>query len=121
MVRGPSVWSASRLSQQALQKVQDELAIERECRPMAEQERDEAVAIAKKPRSGYRRWLAILDGLKASQNPQAIGRHGRSMPATGVAQHAVTNPRSQFSTLHVMMLDHFDPSSATTRRYLPTK
>jgi hypothetical protein len=75
--------------EQALQMVQDELAIERDCRQKAEQERDDAIAGRVKTEERIREMLATLDALKASQallgpshDPRATRRPRKIVPAT---------------------------------------
>jgi hypothetical protein len=81
--------SEKQLVEQALQRADDELAIERDRRKKAEQERDDAIAGRQKAEGRIQEMLATLDALKASQapltpphDPQATRRRGKYMPTT---------------------------------------
>jgi chromosome segregation ATPase len=66
--------SEKQLVEQALQRADDELAIERDRRKKAEQERDDAIAGRQKAEGRIQEMLATLDALKASQ---AVPRSSR--------------------------------------------
>ena len=57
------------VAEQAFQRAQDGLAIERDCRQKAEQERDDAIAGRQEAEERLLEMLATSDAVKASQAP----------------------------------------------------
>jgi hypothetical protein len=83
--------------EQALQMVQDELAIERDCRQKAEQERDDAIAGRVKTEERLQEMLATLDldapkAPRPTHDPQTTGRPRKTVP-TAEPSAGVEQPR----------------------------
>jgi hypothetical protein len=89
-----------RIVELALQRVEDELAIERDWRQKAEQERDDAIAARQEAEDRLREVLATQDVLKASpapprptNDPQTTRRQRKSATKPSVSGDKVDQPR----------------------------
>jgi len=91
------VENEKQLVEQALQRAHDELAIERDCRQVAEHERDDAIAARQEAEERLREALVAQDALEGSQalprpphDPHAIRRQRKTIlatePSAGVEQ-----------------------------------